>query len=175
MPNLPEHLKRLRPSPLTLILIALIAYFWFRPPARISDQDRPVPNVQAVSLAGKPLDLADWRGKVVLVNFWATWCPYCRHEMPAMEKFYRDYRGKGFEMVAFSIDDDPAKVRQFMAAEGYRFPVAMSSPQISAAFGGVSLVPASFVIDKQGRIRKKVSGQVYYGRLEDLVAPLLKE
>lgn len=173
--NLPDRLKKLRPSPITLILIALIVYFWFRPPARVSDQQRPAPAIEAASLSGQPINLAAWRGEVVLVNFWATWCPYCRHEMPEMAKFYRDYHRKGFEMVAFSLDDDPAKVKQFIAEAGYRFPVAMSTPAINAAFGDVAVVPTSFVIDRQGRIRKKISGQVYYGRLEDLVGPLLKE
>ena len=64
--------------------------------------------------------------KLYVVNFWATWCPYCRHEMPDMERFYRDFRAQGFEILALSQDDAPEPVHQFMAKEGYHFPVAMA-------------------------------------------------
>ena len=170
----PDRLKRYRPDWLTLVLLGLIAYVWFRPPAWVTESNRPAPQLQVVTFDGKPLSLDALRGKVVLVNFWATWCPYCRHEMPAMEKFYQDYRAKGFEIVALSQDDDPAKVQEFLRKEGYDFKVAMAG-RAGTDFGGVDRLPTSFVIDKQGRIRNKVSGQVHYGRLEDLVVPLLKE
>ena len=172
--KLPDRLKRYRPDWLTLVLLGLIAYMWFRPPAWVSDLDRPAPQLHVVTFDGKPLALDALRGKVVVVNFWATWCPYCRHEMPAMEKFYRDYRAKGVEIVALSQDDDPAKVQEFLKQEAYHFPVAMAG-HAGSDFGGVDRLPTSFVIDKRGRIRNKVSGQVHYGRLEDLVVPLLKE
>jgi peroxiredoxin len=170
----PERLKRYRPSWLTLVMLGLIAYMWFRPPAWVTELNHPAPELRVVTFDGKSLRLADLRGKVVLVNYWATWCPYCRHEMPAMEKFYQDYRAKGFEIVALSEDNDPAKVRDFIKQEGYRFPVAMSG-RTGAEFGGVDRLPTSFVIDKQGKLRNKISGQVHYARLEDLVVPLLKE
>lgn len=170
-----ERIKKFRLSPINLILIGLIVYVWFRPPATVTEDNRPLPPFAATQLNGQPLDMHALRGKVVLVNFWATWCPYCRHEMPAMQKFYLDYRQRGFEIVALSIDDDPAKVIAFMREEGYAFPVAMSDASRDSVFGKVTTVPTSFLIDKQGRIRKRISGQVYYARLEDLVEPLLKE
>jgi len=170
-----ERLKKYRPSPVTLILLGLIAYVWFRPPAWVTDEQRAAPPLQVRLMDGRVLDLHSLRGKVVLVNFWATWCPYCRHEMPAMQRFYRDYKDKGFEMLALSQDEDAVKVFEFLRAEGYDFPVAMDVPGTSAAFGGVSKLPTSFVIDKRGMVRKKVSGQVHYARLEDIVQPLLAE
>lgn len=170
-----ERIKKFRPSPVTLILLAAITYVWFRPPARVTDDNRPLPSVMVSQLNGQSIDLQSLRGKVVLVNYWATWCPYCRHEMPAMEKFYADYKGRGFEILAISIDDDPAKVVEFMREEGYHFPVAMSHPALDSVIGKVTTVPTSFLIDKQGRVRKKISGQVHYARLEELVEPLLKE
>jgi hypothetical protein len=78
-------------------------------------------------------------------------------------------------MLALSQDDDAVKVFEFLRTEGYDFPVAMDVPGTSTAFGGVSKLPTSFVIDKRGMVRKKISGQVHYGRLEDLILPLLKE
>jgi thiol-disulfide isomerase/thioredoxin len=131
--------------------------------------------MKVVLLDGRQTSLEKLRGKVVLVNFWATWCPYCRHEMPDMERFYRDYRARGFEILALSQDDAPEPVRQLMAKEGYHFPVAMAEAGHAAVFGGVSRLPTSFLIDKQGQIRKKISGQVHYVRLEELATPLLAE
>jgi peroxiredoxin len=95
--------------------------------------------------------------------------------MPDMERFYHDYQARGFEILALSQDDAPDPVRQFLANENYHFPVAMAEARHAAAFGGVSKLPTSFLIDKQGRIRKKVSGQVHYARMVELIVPLLAE
>lgn len=167
--------KKLTPSPFTVILLALIVYFWFRPPAWVSDEHRPAPNVAVTLIDGRVLSLASLRGQVVLVNFWATWCPYCRHEMPDMQAFYRDWHTKGFEILALSIEDDPALVARFMQHQAYTFPAGLADANTQQAFGGVKKVPISYIIDKNGLIRHEISGQVYYARMEDLVAPLLKE
>ena len=158
---------------LTLVMIGFVAFMWFRPPAWVSDLNQPLPNLPFTTLDGRMGTLEGLRGKVVLVNFWATWCPYCRHEMPAMQAFYDDYKAKGFEILAFSVDDDPAKVESFLRENGYTFPVLMATAEQSAAFGDTSRLPTSFIIDKSGRLRHKISGQVHYGRLQDLVEPLL--
>jgi len=157
-------LKKFIPSPVTLILLGLIAYLWFRPPAWVSDLDQTAPAVP---------ELEALRGQVVLVNFWATWCPYCRHEMPAMEDYYRAHKGRGFEIVAYSTDKTQQEVDAFMAKEGYTFPAPLAPSGVQAAFGGIDRLPTSFIIDRQGRIRHKVSGQLHAGRLEDLIGPLL--
>jgi thiol-disulfide isomerase/thioredoxin len=173
--NIPERLKKFRPDPLTLLLLGLLVYFWFRPPAWVSDTEPALPPLHFELLDGRRVTLEELRGKVVLVNFWATWCPYCRHEMPDMQRFYDGWRPRGFEIIALSQDGNAQSVRAFMAEKGYRFPVGMVDASHSQAFGGVSRLPTSFLIDKQGRLRKKISGQVHYARLEDLVAPLLDE
>lgn len=164
-----EFLKKHKPSPMTLILLGLIVYFWFRPPAWVEDQANQAPDVAI----GSGQRLSDLHGRVVLVNFWATWCPYCRHEMPAMEAFYRDYKDHGFEIVALSLGESQTEVAAFMAKEGYHFSAAVAEPGVEAAFGGVSRLPTSFIVDRQGVIRHRIAGQVHYARLEDLVLPLL--
>jgi thiol-disulfide isomerase/thioredoxin len=158
-----------------LLLLGLIAYLWFRPPAWVEEVSGEPATVVYTTLDGRRQTLEDLRGKVVLVNFWATWCPYCRHEMPAMERFYHDFRARGFEIVAFSVDEDPAKVATFMREKGYTFPAAMADVPTQQAFGGVSRLPTSYLLDRNGRLRHKVHGQVHYARLEDLVLPLLAE
>ena len=172
--NIPPRIKQLlKRHWLTLVLIGLVAFMWFRPPAWVSDMNEPPPHLSFTTLDGRMGTLESLRGKVVLVNFWATWCPYSRHEMPAMQAFYNDYQAKGFEILAFSVDDEPSKVESYLREQGYTFPALMANAEQSHAFGDVSRLPTSFIIDRNGRIRHKISGQVHYGRLQNLIEPLL--
>lgn len=171
--NFTQRIKNFKGKVVILALVGLVAFMWFRPLAFVSDLNEPLPNLPFTTLDGRMGTTEGLRGKVVLVNFWATWCPYCRHEMPAMQDFYKDYQGKGFEILAFSVDDDPAKVESFLRENGYTFPALMANAEQRSAFGDVSRLPTSFIIDRNGRLRHKISGQVHYGRLENLVEPLL--
>lgn len=168
-------MKKWIPSPLTLILLGLIAWLWFRPPATVSEENRPA-SAWAVTLPdGRALNSDSLKGKVVLVNFWATWCPYCRKEKPAIDAFWQDYRDRGFEVISISVDDPPDKIAAWMQDKNYAFMAAPINVSVVAAFGHVSSVPTSFIVDAEGRIRHKIAGQVHYPRLEKLVAPLLAE
>ena len=167
-------LQKLKTNWLTLLLIGLIVYLWFRPPASVDELHLPAPEIAIATVDG-PKPLSAWRGQVVLVNFWATWCPYCRHEMPAMQAFYQAHKSEGFEILALSLDESQAEVDAFMGKEGYSFPAMLAAPGTAQQFGGVGKVPTSFVIDRRGVIRHKISGQVHAGRLDDLILPLLKE
>ena len=166
--------RKWTPSPLTLILLGLIVWLWFRPPAEVSDEDRAVAPWQVMLTDGRTLGSDALRGKVVLVNFWATWCPYCRKEKPVIDAFWHDYRGKGFEVVSISVDDPPEKIAAWMKDKGYAFQAAPTNASVTAVFGDVTSVPTSFILDADGHIRHKIAGQVYYARLEKLVTPLLK-
>jgi thiol-disulfide isomerase/thioredoxin len=165
--------KKWTPSPLTLILLGLIAWLWFRPPAEVSEDNRAVSPWQVTLPDGRVLTSEALKGKVVLVNFWATWCPYCRKEKPVIDAFWQDTRGKGFEVVSISIDDSPEKIAAWMQDKGYAFMAAPTNASVVAAFGNVSSVPTSFIVDADGRIRHKVAGQLHAARLEKLVTPLL--
>jgi len=168
-------LKKWTPSPLTLILLGLIAYLWFRPPARVSDEViAPVPW-SVVLPDGRPVSSESLKGKVLLVNFWATWCPYCRKEKPVIDDFWQDYRGRGFEVVSISVDDPPEKIAAWMQDKGYAFMAAPTNTSVRGAFGEVSSVPTSFIVDADGTIRHRIGGQVHYPRLKNLVEPLLAE
>jgi thiol-disulfide isomerase/thioredoxin len=166
-------LKKWTPSPLTLILLGLIAYLWFRPPADVSEENRPAPPWQVTLPDGRALSSDELKGKVVLVNFWATWCPYCRKEKPAIDSFWQDYRDKGFEVISISVDDPPEKIAAWMQDKDYSFMAAPTNGSVAAAFGNVASVPTSFIVDSDGHIRHKIAGQVHYPRLEKLVVPLL--
>src|SRR5439155_7599616 len=90
------------------------------------------------------------RGKVVLVNFWATWCPPCLEEMPAMERLWRRHKDAGFVLVAISLDADPKKVPPFVSARKFSFPIAVDPKMAVAERYGVRALPSSFVVDRQG-------------------------
>lgn len=167
--------KKWTPSPLTLILLGLVAWLWFRPPATVSDENHAA-SPWAVTLPdGQALTSDKLKGKVVLVNFWATWCPYCRKEKPVIDRFWKDHRDQGFEVISISVDDTPEKIAAWMQDKDYAFMAAPTNASVAAAFGNVTSVPTSFIVDAEGRIRHKIAGQVHYPRLEKLVAPLLAE
>src|SRR5262245_16973891 len=99
---------------------------------------------------GHRFRLSDHRGKVVFVNFWATWCPPCREEMPAMERLYLQQKERGFTMVAISLDASPAAVGPYVTQAGFTFPVALDPRMDLASAYGVRALPASFIIDPGG-------------------------
>ncbi len=167
-------IKKWTPSPLTLILLGLIVYLWFRPPAEVSNENRVTTPWQVTLPDGRTVTGESLKGKVVLVNFWATWCPYCRKEKPVIDSFWRDYRSRGFEVISISVDDPPQRIAAWMRDKGYGFMAAPTNASVAAAFGGVKSVPTSFILDADGHIRHKVAGQLHYPRLEDLVVPLLQ-
>ena len=122
----------------------------------------PAPGFTLSGLDGRPVSLKDYRGKVVFLNVWATWCPSCREEMPSMEKLYRELKGEPFEILAVSVDVTGAKaVAPFMAARKLSFPAFLDPEGATIAKPyGVTGVPESFIIDKQGIIAKVVIGPI---------------
>ena len=120
------------------------------------------PNFTLPGIDGKKVSLADYKGKVVFLNIWATWCPTCREEMPSMEKLYEQLKGKDFEILTVSVDASGAKaVAPFMKAHKLTFPVLLdtSGGTIQNLYGTTG-VPESFIIDKAGIIEKIVIGPI---------------
>ncbi len=133
-----------------------------------------VSNLRFASLDGKPWALADYRGKVVLVNFWATWCPPCRMETPDLVRVYLDYRDRGFTAAGVSMDEDgPEAVRQFV--EEYHIPYPVLLPGDSDFAATVSTLPTSLLIDKYGRIARSYSGMIDGDELRRDIGRLLTE
>jgi len=174
--NLPPRWKSLlKNHGITFVLLAVFAYLWFRPPATVTEENRPASAWSVQLTDGRTLTSEQLKGKVVLINYWATWCPYCLKEMPVIEEFWQDHRDKGFEVLAISVDDPPEKVAQYMKDHGYKFMASPMDPSVYAAFGRANSIPTSFVVDTKGVIRNKVDGQVHYPRLEKLVLPLIPQ
>jgi peroxiredoxin len=134
------------------------------------------PELTLTDTAGTPVSLVDYRGQVVLVNLWATWCPPCKEEMPALEAFYRKHKDDGFVIVAINDGDPDADVIQFVKDYGLSFPVWLDPTYIATeqAFKTLNL-PSSFVIDRDGTIVLSWVGGINRKNLEKYVAPIIKD
>ena len=116
------------------------------------------PEFKLDALDGRPLSLATVRGKVVLLNFWATWCGPCRAEIPDLIALQEKYRDQ-LQIIGLTVDDDDVSmVKQVVAEEHVNYPVAMSSPEVRIQYGGISALPTLFVLDAQGRVVQKHEG-----------------
>jgi len=120
--------------------------------------DTPLALPNTVLVDGRTLSAAELKGKVVLVNFWATWCGYCRQEMPDLADFYRLYRERGFEIVALSIEQDAEKVANYAHNRKLPFPVALRTPAWEVLLGRVRATPTAVVIDRSGRVHNVMVG-----------------
>ena len=134
------------------------------------------PDFQVTTLNDSVVSRDALRGKVVLVNFWATWCPPCRVEMPGFQDVYDRKQGEGFTIIGISTDAvGPQHVARYLWEHEIHYPVAMASGGIVRAFGGARALPTSFLLDRQGRIRHTVTGIFTEVALEQAVNRLLAE
>ena len=135
------------------------------------------PNFQLRDLDGNMVSLSQLRGKVVLLNFWATWCGPCRIEMPAMERLYRSYSRKDFEILAVSTDPQGAAVtRPFQQEMGFTFPILHDAEYRIGLIYGARSLPMTFMVDRQGIVRQKVPGARDWGGPDarELIQALMK-
>ncbi len=165
-----------------LFLIVVSAYFIWgdaSPQAELSAVPAQVsftaPELTLVDTQGMSRSLADYRGQVVLVNLWATWCPPCKKEMPALEAFYREHKDQGFVIIAINDGDPTAEVLKFVKDYELTFPVWLDPTYMATeqAFKTLNL-PSSFVIDRNGTIKLMWVGGISRKALDKHVAPLLE-
>lgn len=134
------------------------------------------PRYEYPLLDGRVTGSDSLRGKVVLVNFWATWCGPCRMEMPALQAMYERHRGEGLVLLGLSVDRGGEQVvRDYVRERGVTYPVAIVGPTVEAAFGGVRGYPTSFLLDRGGVVRHEVIGPLAPATLELAVRRLLDE
>lgn len=141
-------------------------------PAQVS---YPAPALSLTDLQDERVSLENYLGQVVLVNNWATWCPPCKAEMPALQAFYEDHHHQDFTIVAIEAGDPPAEVAEFVATYDLTFPVWLDPAGAATdAFRNPAL-PSSYVIDKTGTVRLAWVGAVNLDALEKYVTPFLEE
>jgi thiol-disulfide isomerase/thioredoxin len=139
---------------------------------------RPALEFTLPDLDGKPVKLSDYRGKVVLVNFWATWCPPCRREMPSMERLSQRLKGQPFVILAVNQEEDADQVFIFTAQldPAPTFPILFDHDSKVAHAWGVLGLPSSFIVDKQGRVVYRAMGgrDFDHPEIEQTIRALLK-
>jgi peroxiredoxin len=166
-----------------ILFIALIGAVVFVKPASSAAQSVPASVVKAFDDAGLPVfgnkidpidftlpllngtnqKLSDLKGKVVFLNFWATWCPPCRQEMPSMETLFQRFKGQGLEILAVDCQEESGDVSAFMSRNKLNFPVALDKPGAVCGDYGISAIPTTYIIDRSGKIILRVVG----GRIWD--------
>ena len=140
-------------APLVILVIALAGAIWYQQQTKSARTGFPAPDFALQDLNGKTLRLSNFRGKVVLLNIWATWCAPCREEMPSMEALSHRLAGKDFTVLAVSQDEDGLKaVKPFVQQFGLTFPVLIDSRGEVGQMFGITGYPETFIIDKEGKV-----------------------
>ncbi len=144
-------------------------------PSVKAEKDRkPAPDLSLADSDGKPAKLSDYRGKVVLLNFWATWCGPCEVEIPWFVKFENEYKNRDFAVLGVSEDDDGWKsVRPFMARQKINYRMMIINELVSQQFGGIEALPTTFLIDRQGRVATSHQGLVSMNTYRQEILTLL--
>lgn len=124
-------------------------------------------------LEGKEYSLSQFKGKVVLINFFTFFCGPCRDEMPDLEKINQELKGKGYETIGIGLSSDPTQLRFLIKQLGVTYPVLLGDDKVAKAYGGVEVVPTTFIIDKQGNIAHKVLGTRKKEEFLRMIQPLL--
>jgi thiol-disulfide isomerase/thioredoxin len=158
-------LKVLVGALLAVILVVGLYFlnrYWISPAVRAqtkSDSSHPAaPGFSLTDINGQPLRLSDYQGKVVVLDFWATWCGPCRIEIPSFIELQKRYESQGFSMIGISMDDSPEPVVDFYRQLRMNYPVAVGNDRLGELYGGMPGLPTTFVIGRDGRIYAKHVG-----------------
>ena len=127
---------------------------------RLLTQSQNPRNFTLPLLGGGSASLFSYRGSVVILNFWATWCPPCRAEMPSMENLYRRFKNEGLEILAVDLGENERTVNQFLQNNGFTFPVMLDLYNRAGNAYGIQSIPTSFILDREGRIIARIVGSI---------------
>jgi thiol-disulfide isomerase/thioredoxin len=151
--------------------------YWISPATtravKLDGNHPAAPEFSLTSLEGQSIDLKDYRGKVVLLDFWATWCGPCRMEIPGFVALQKKYADQGFRVIGVSMDDGPSPVRDFYKEFNMDYPVVMANNKVGMLYGGIYGLPTSFLIGRDGRIYAKHVGATDVSVFEEEIKELL--
>jgi len=162
------------PTILRFFLVAFCFLSLFSPgasPAAVTLPEFALPSVTD----GHVVSSEDFKGKVMLITFFATWCPPCRQEIPTLIELYREYGPKGFVVIGLSVDEGgPRVVARLVKQEKINYPVLMADRATTRAFGGIVGIPTSFLVNRKGHVVKKYPGYVPHGLLARDIEEILE-
>jgi|SRR5271157_3715656 len=154
----------------TVLLVPLALY---AAPPKSELLHKPAPAFTRTDIAGNSVGLSNYRGKVVLLNFWATWCAPCQQELPRFEAWQKQYGASGFQVIAISMEDDPGPVQATARKLQLDFPVIMGDAEIGNLYGGVLGLPVTYLIGRDGTILARIPGQTNLRALHNKIRKLL--
>ena len=158
-----------------LSISVVLAVFLFAACTAQPEKRQKAPNFSLQTQNGKVIELSKLKGRVVLVNFWATWCPPCRAEIPDFIEVYNTYKSKGFEIVGIALDEEGwSKVAPYIEKVKMNYPVVLGSAKVVQQYGGIEAIPTTFIIDKNGYIADSQVGLLSKELLEKALKSLLK-
>ena len=170
-----------------LVLLIIVAVFYFAlrhhrvPQAedrqaanRAAGEHALAPDFALPDLAGKQVNLSSYRGRVVLLDFWATWCGPCREEVPHFVQLQNKYANQGLQIIGVSMDDAPDPVREFYRLFKMNYPVVMGDAKTGELYGGVLGLPIAFLIGRDGRITARHIGAINFTAFEKEIVDLLR-
>jgi len=167
----PLHLPRiLYMTPLGIVLAAMMIAF---SPASVLRQETKAPQFELKDLDGRTVRLSDYQGKVVLINFWATWCPPCRAEMPDLVRLQREH-GKDLQIIGVTYPPEKkARVRRFARSLKVNYPIILGTREIKARFSSEETLPLTVVINRDGKVSDIISGILLREEFDEKIKPLL--
>ena len=155
---------------IVFVLLLLVA-----PVVSLAQNPQPAPPVILKDLRGRTVRLSDFKGKVVLLNFWATWCPPCRAEIPELIKWQRQYRLAGLQVIGVTYPPtNRRRVERFTRARKVNYPVLLGSKETKALFNAGETLPFSIVIDRKGNVSESIEGILLAEEFDEKVKPLLR-
>jgi peroxiredoxin len=174
-------------DPIILIVVALVISIMLvfgiqkarhssGPPGAGKLQGQPAPDFTLASLDGKTLKLSDYRGKAVLLNFWATWCEPCKIEMPWFADLQKKYEAQGLQVLGIAMDDaTPKEIGEFAHKLGVNYPILVGKEEVGTQYGGVQYLPSTFYISRDGKIIDRVFGLVSRSEIENNIRKALAQ
>jgi len=156
-----------------ILVSILIFVFLFLQVEITSAQIKKMPSFKLKNLQGKQISSSDFKDNVLLINFWATWCGPCKEEIPALIKLNREYEDKGFQVVSIAVSSNLKDLKDFAKKLNINYPILIGDAKVIRAFGNISVVPTTFIVDRKGNVPKMLLGAKPYKEFESLIRPFL--